>query len=119
ATRPTPPATSPNTGAETIDRATIVSGTLDDTSAAPASAGLSPVAPPPRGGSPRSPSALTAPIPQPSVILWAAAVSPDGKFRIEARTGRRARLIRADSNWRLDLSSHEITCVSFAPDSRT
>jgi WD40 repeat protein len=50
--------------------------------------------------------------------LWATAVSPDGRFRVEVRTGRQTTLLHVDSGWRLDLSAHGITCLSFSPDSR-
>jgi beta-lactamase regulating signal transducer with metallopeptidase domain len=56
--------------------------------------------------------------PPPSNALWATAISPNGKFRVEAKTGRRMTLIRIDPSWRLDLSEYHITCLSFAPDSR-
>lgn len=55
----------------------------------------------------------------PPAALWAAADSPDGKYRLEARSGRRTTLASLGSEFRLDLSSHRITCASFAPDSRT
>ncbi len=51
--------------------------------------------------------------------LWATAISPNGKYRIEARTGRKTTLVHVESGWRLDLSAHRIACASFSPDSRT
>ncbi|HEX5444587.1 MAG TPA: hypothetical protein VFW87_12185, partial [Pirellulales bacterium] len=52
-------------------------------------------------------------------MLWATATSPNGKYQVEARAGRRTTLVHVESGWRLDLSSYQITCVSFSPDSRT
>ncbi len=46
--------------------------------------------------------------------VWAAASSPDGKHLLEARVGGRTRL----ASMRLDLTAHQITSVSFAPNSR-
>lgn len=59
------------------------------------------------------------PIPKPAVTWWASAASPNGKYRIEARTGRRITLVNVDTGFRLDLTSHQITCVSFASNSQT
>ncbi len=55
---------------------------------------------------------------RPAAIRWATAVSPNGKFRVEAHTGRQATLIHIDSGWRLGLNTYEIKCLSIAPDSR-
>jgi beta-lactamase regulating signal transducer with metallopeptidase domain len=53
---------------------------------------------------------------RPLDALWATAVSPNGKFRLEAKQGGRIRLY---GSLPVDLSANQITCVSFAPDSRT
>ncbi|HZL90828.1 MAG TPA: M56 family metallopeptidase [Pirellulaceae bacterium] len=53
---------------------------------------------------------------RPAVSLWATAVAPNGKLRLEARSGRQITLI--SQQFRLDMSAHQIRCVSFAPDSR-
>jgi hypothetical protein len=63
---------------------------------------------------PRAASALLRTPP----VLWATAAAPNGKYQLEARTGRKTTLVHAESNWRLDLSSHRIDCASFSPDSR-
>jgi hypothetical protein len=63
----------------------------------------------------RSPSPS---IPRVPSALWATAAAPNGKYRLEARTGRKTTLVHADSGWRLDLSSHRIDCAAFSPDSR-
>lgn len=55
----------------------------------------------------------------PSNVPWGTAVAPNGQVRLEARLGRRAALINAATDFRVDLSAHQLTCVSFAPDSRT
>jgi beta-lactamase regulating signal transducer with metallopeptidase domain len=55
---------------------------------------------------------------RPPALLWAAATSPNGKHRLEARTGRRTTLVNVESDWRLDLTAHQIACASFSPDSR-
>ena len=56
---------------------------------------------------------------RPPAIVWAAATSPNGKYQLEARTGRKTTLVHVETAWRLDLTAHQITCVSFSPDSRT
>jgi beta-lactamase regulating signal transducer with metallopeptidase domain len=61
-------------------------------------------------------SLLPAP-PRPAVSLWATAVSPNGKFRLEARSGRQTTLVSPQI--RLDMSAHQIRCLSFAPDGRS
>ena len=58
-------------------------------------------------------------MPRLPAVLWATATSPNGKYRIEARAGRRTTLVHVESGWRLDLSAYKIACVSFSPDSRT
>jgi len=63
----------------------------------------------------RSPSPS---IPRAPSVLWATAAAPNGKYHLEARTGRKTTLIHPESGWRLDLSSHRIDCASFSPDSR-
>ena len=55
---------------------------------------------------------------RPPSLLWAEATSPNGKYRLEARTGRRTTLVNVESDWRLDLTAHQIACASFSPDSR-
>lgn len=52
-------------------------------------------------------------------LLWATATSPNGKYKLEARTGRKTTLVHVASAWRLDLSAHRIVCASFSPDSST
>lgn len=66
-----------------------------------------------------STSRLTRPllsIRQPAAI-WAVAHAPNGKYRVEARTGLRTTLYSTAPA--LDLTGHQIRCMSFAPDSRT
>ncbi|HVW37238.1 MAG TPA: M56 family metallopeptidase [Pirellulales bacterium] len=55
---------------------------------------------------------------RPPALLWAEATSSNGKYRLEARTGRRTTLVNVESDWRLDLTAHQIACASFSPDSR-
>jgi len=50
---------------------------------------------------------------------WAVAHSPNGKHRIEARTGYQTTLTHSQPEFRLDLTAHRITCVSFAGDSQS
>lgn len=57
--------------------------------------------------------------PRRAITLWGTAVSPDGKHRLEARSGGRILLAGMPGGFRVDLSSHQIRCVSFAPDSST
>jgi len=64
------------------------------------------------------PSRRRMPSARPPALLWAEATSPNGKHRLEARTGRRTTLVNIDSGWRLDLTAHQIACASFSPDSR-
>lgn len=78
-----------------------------------------PPAPAASGESSASLSDLDFSPPRPAPIRWATAVSPNGKFRVEAHIGWRATLIHADSGWRLGLNTYQIKCLSFAPDSRT
>lgn len=59
------------------------------------------------------------PSPPPPVLIWASATSPDGKFKLEARTGRRTTLAQAATDFRLDMTAHQITCAAFARDSIT
>jgi beta-lactamase regulating signal transducer with metallopeptidase domain len=56
---------------------------------------------------------------EPPAPLFATARSPNAKYRLEARYGRRTVLIHEGTNWKLDLSSYRIECASFAPDSRS
>jgi WD40 repeat protein len=51
--------------------------------------------------------------------LYAWPESPDGKFRLEASTGRKTTLIHTASGARLNLNSHAFRCASFAPDSNS
>jgi hypothetical protein len=71
---------------------------------------------------PAAPSAPPAVVKLPSVLspsrLYASVFSPDSRFQLEARTGRRTVLMHPHTGWRLDLGSHEVNCVSFSPDSR-
>jgi bla regulator protein BlaR1 len=55
----------------------------------------------------------------PAVLIWASATSPDGKFKLEARTGRRTTLAQAATDFRLDMTAHQITCAAFARDGIT
>lgn len=48
-------------------------------------------------------------------LVWALAHSPNRQYHVEARVGRGVKLI--SPNGTIDLSFHQITCVSFAPDS--
>jgi bla regulator protein BlaR1 len=69
-------------------------------------------------GSPSSKSIARGPL-TPPILIWASATSPDGKFKLEARAGRRTTLAQAATNFRLDMSAHGITCAAFARDSIT
>jgi WD40 repeat protein len=51
--------------------------------------------------------------------FWASAISPNAKYKLEARAGRKTTLVHAAADWRLDLSSHKIVCASYSPDSQT
>jgi beta-lactamase regulating signal transducer with metallopeptidase domain len=61
-----------------------------------------------------------APLPplRPHSPHWATATARNGHFRLEARVGYKTMLIDTASSFRLDLTSHQITCVSFALDSK-
>ena len=59
------------------------------------------------------------PAPRPTISLWGTAVSPDGRHRLEARSGGRILLAGTPDAFRVDLSAHQIRCASFAPDSDT
>lgn len=50
-------------------------------------------------------------------VLYATAVSPNGKHKVEARTGNRTTLVSVESGLPLDLSSYRIVSASFSPDS--
>lgn len=53
--------------------------------------------------------------------LWATALSPDGRYKLEARSGRdstRITLSNLSDGFKVDLSSDGIRCVSFAGDGR-
>lgn len=56
---------------------------------------------------------------RPTGLAWATARSPNGKYNIEARLGRRTTLTYSPPEFRLDLTAHQITCLTFASDSRT
>jgi beta-lactamase regulating signal transducer with metallopeptidase domain len=62
--------------------------------------------------------AMMTPRPAPAT-LWATAISPNGRFRVEARTGLKAALVDRSTQFRLDLSAYQMTCVAFSPDSVT
>lgn len=64
------------------------------------------------------PNVASAPRPAPAA-LWATAISPNGQFRIEARTGRKITLVDLATQFRLDLSTYGIDCVAFSPSSLT
>jgi bla regulator protein BlaR1 len=49
---------------------------------------------------------------------WSNAISSDGRFVVQATTGRRVLLNDLHKNQETDLSSHAITAVSFTPDGR-
>lgn len=57
-------------------------------------------------------------LPRLPAVLWATATAPNGRYKLEARAGRRTTLVHVESGWRLDLSSYKIACASFSPDSR-
>jgi WD40 repeat protein len=50
--------------------------------------------------------------------LYASVFSPNHRFKLEARTGRKTVLMHAETGWRIDLANHEVSCSSFSPDSR-
>jgi hypothetical protein len=50
--------------------------------------------------------------------LYASVFSPNQRFKLEARTGRKTVLMHAHTGWRIDLANHEVSCSSFSPDSR-
>jgi beta-lactamase regulating signal transducer with metallopeptidase domain len=59
-------------------------------------------------------------VPRPApAALWATAVSPNGRFRVEARTGLKTALVDRATQFRVDLSAYRMTCVAFSPDSAT
>ena len=58
------------------------------------------------------------PLPPVAPVLYATAVSPNGKHKLEARDGHRATLIDVESGRHLDLSSYLIQSACFSPDSR-
>jgi WD40 repeat protein len=51
-----------------------------------------------------------------SLLRWSA-LSPDGNYRLESRRDQTT-LVEERTRQRLDLTYHQITCASFAPDSR-
>jgi hypothetical protein len=69
----------------------------------------------------------TAPAPAPAISplpaafapsrLYASVFSPNRRFQLEARTGRKTMLIH-ENGWRIDLARHEVACSSISPDSR-
>ena len=73
--------------------------------------------------SPRIVQSLTNNTPTPWIppALWATALSPDGRYKLEARSGRdatRVTLSNLSDGFKVDLSSDGIQCVSFAGDGR-
>jgi bla regulator protein BlaR1 len=58
------------------------------------------------------------PAARPAAVLYATAVSPNGRYKLEARTGRRTTLVDVLLEKRLDLSSYRILAASFSPNSR-
>jgi beta-lactamase regulating signal transducer with metallopeptidase domain len=50
---------------------------------------------------------------------YATAISPNGKYKLEARVDRKTTLLHEGTGYRLDLSAHKITCASYSPDSRS
>lgn len=79
--------------------------------------------PPPRVVAPLAVQSLTGRSPTPWLpgSLWATALSPDGRFKLEARSSGRATritLVSVSDDFRVDLSSDGIQCVSFAGDGR-
>jgi beta-lactamase regulating signal transducer with metallopeptidase domain len=48
--------------------------------------------------------------------IYASVFSPNGRFKLDARIGRKTALTHLKTGWKLDLASHEIRCVSFSPD---
>lgn len=69
---------------------------------------------------PVPPAALPAPPEaRPVSLLIATAQSPNGEYRLEARTGREATLGHRDGSFRVGLASYRFTCAAFAPDSRS
>jgi bla regulator protein BlaR1 len=56
-------------------------------------------------------------LPRPAITHWGTAVSPDRRHRLEARSGGRIMLAGMPGSFRVDLSAHQIRCVSFSPDS--
>jgi beta-lactamase regulating signal transducer with metallopeptidase domain len=55
---------------------------------------------------------------RPASVVTAAAVSRNGKYRLERRKGSHVTLVNQATDWRLDMSAHGILCVAFTPDSR-
>jgi beta-lactamase regulating signal transducer with metallopeptidase domain len=79
--------------------------------------------PQPEIPTPRIVQSLTNNTPTPWIppALWATALSPDGRYKLEARSGRdatRVTLSNLSDGFKVDLSSDGIQCVSFAGDAR-
>lgn len=73
----------------------------------------------PQGISPSMVSAVIPMLPaRPVPAITAVATSPSGKYRLERRRGSQVALVNESNGWRLDMSTHGILCVAFAPDSR-
>ncbi|HVX12395.1 MAG TPA: M56 family metallopeptidase [Pirellulales bacterium] len=51
-------------------------------------------------------------------VLYATAVSPNGRYRLEARTGHRVALVDVERDDPLNLSFYRILSASYSPDSR-
>ncbi|HQU46520.1 MAG TPA: M56 family metallopeptidase, partial [Pirellulales bacterium] len=56
--------------------------------------------------------------PRVGAVVYATAVSPDGRYKLQARTGHRAALVDVGSEKSVDLSTYRIVSASFSPDSR-
>ncbi|HVA49226.1 MAG TPA: M56 family metallopeptidase [Pirellulales bacterium] len=56
--------------------------------------------------------------PRVGAVVYATAVSPDGRYKLQARTGHRAALVDVESEKSVDLSTYRIVSASFSPDGR-
>jgi beta-lactamase regulating signal transducer with metallopeptidase domain len=57
-------------------------------------------------------------LPRMPAAHYATAISPNGRYKLEARVNRKTTLIHDGTGYRLDLSAHKIACTSYSPDSR-
>src|SRR5205823_6042700 len=64
-------------------------------------------------------AAALASAPRPSAIVTASAVSPDGRYVLQRRTGLDVTLISQADDFRLNLREPPILCAAFTPDSRS